>query len=55
MPTLEEKNAMISARILTHVANGKSLPEAWDAVLGSVMTYEQFAMDLYHKLRNEKK
>jgi hypothetical protein len=45
-----EKNAAISAAILAHVAAGKSLPDAMDAVLG-VGTYIRVAGELYDALR----
>jgi hypothetical protein len=48
------KNAEISAKIISLVMSGKDLVEAWNEVLGSVMTYEQFADDLYYTLRGEK-
>lgn len=46
--------AEISAKIISLVMSGKDLVEAWNEVLGSVMTYEQFADDLYYTLRGEK-
>lgn len=54
---MENKNvftAVTCAKIIKLVNSGKDLVEAWNEVLGSVMTYEQFAGDLYHALRGEK-
>lgn len=45
-------NAKISAAILSHHLAGKSLPEAFDAVLGAG-AYQQFAGNLYDALRAE--
>lgn len=43
-------NPKISAAILAHVASGKSLPEAFDAVLGAG-AYAKLAGDVYDALR----
>lgn len=43
-------NPKISAAILAHVAAGKSLPEAFDAVLGAG-AYAKLAGDVYDALR----
>jgi len=54
---MENKNvftAEISAKIINLVSGGKDLVEAWNEVLGSVMTYDQFVDDLYYTLRGEK-
>jgi hypothetical protein len=48
--TTAQKNAAISAAILAHVAAGKSLPEAMDAVLGTG-TFMREAGALYDALR----
>lgn len=44
------KNAIISARILTNLANGMDIVEAFDAVLGEG-AYLKFAGELYDDLR----
>ena len=44
------KNAAISAKILAHVAEGKTVGEAIDAVLGAG-TYAAIKSDLYYSLR----
>ncbi len=44
------KNAQISAAILAHVAAGKSLPEAYDAVFGAG-AYAKMAGEMYDALR----
>ena len=44
------KNAAISARILAHVNAGKTLPEAYDAVMGAG-AYQKLAGELYDELR----
>lgn len=43
-------NAKISAAILAHVASGKSLQQAFDAVLGAG-AYSELAGSLYDSLR----
>lgn len=43
-------NAEISRRILNEVANGKTIREAFDAVLGAG-SYEQLAGEVYDELR----
>lgn len=48
--TRTAKNAEISRRILAKVAEGLSLPEAFDAVLGAG-AYERLAGDVYETLR----
>jgi hypothetical protein len=48
--TTAQKNAAISAAILAHVAAGKPLPEAMDAVLGTG-TFMREAGALYDALR----
>lgn len=45
-------NAVISARILAHVAAGKTLPQAVDEVLG-VGTYLKLAGEIYDTLRTK--
>ena len=44
------KNAAISAKILAHMNNGMTLPEAFDAVLGAG-SYAKLASEVYHELR----
>lgn len=44
------KNPAISAAIIAHVAQGKTLPEAMDAVLGAG-TYAKVASEAYDALR----
>lgn len=44
------KNAQISALVLAHVAGGKSLPEAYDAVMGEG-AYMKMAGEVYNHLR----
>ena len=46
-------NAQISARILAHVAAGRTLAEALDLVLGEG-THAQLAATLYDALRAKK-
>lgn len=46
------KNAAISIAIAQHVAAGKALPEAMDAVLGAG-TYASLAGSLYDALRSK--
>jgi len=46
------KTTEISRRILAKVAEGMSLPEAFDAVLGAGR-YEALASDVYDTLRGE--
>lgn len=46
-----ERNAVISLKILALKASGLSLKDAWNQVLGSVKTYEQFVSELYDELR----
>lgn len=43
-------NAKISAAILAHVANGKTLPEAYDAMFGEG-AYVKMAGEMYDALR----
>lgn len=43
-------NAIISARILTHIAQGMTVAQALDAVLGAG-THAAIAGDLYDALR----
>lgn len=43
-------NALISARILAHMAAGKTLPQAFDAVIGEG-SYVALAGILYDKLK----
>lgn len=50
--TTAEKNAKISAMILTRVAAGESLAASMDAVLGAG-TFEKVTGDIYTCLRNE--
>lgn len=45
-------NAKISAAILAHRLAGKSLREAFDAVLGTG-SYEKLAGEVYEALRNK--
>lgn len=54
MKTQQEKNANLSQRLLTLLQSGVDLPEAWNQVLGGVMTYDQFVDDLYYTLRGGK-
>lgn len=44
------KNAIISARILADVANGKTLAQAYDAVFGEG-AYLKLAGEIYDELR----
>lgn len=44
------KNAAISARILEEVEGGKTLQQAFDAVIGSG-AYEKIAGELYEQFR----
>lgn len=44
------KNAAISAKILAHMNNGMTLPEAFDAVLGAG-AYMKPAGEVYDQLR----
>lgn len=44
-----ERNAAIAARILSHRAQGKTMREAFDAVLGQG-AYQQLADELYDTL-----
>jgi hypothetical protein len=46
----ENKNAVISGRILTYVAQGASMKQAFDWVLGPGY-YEAMIDELYHELR----
>jgi len=46
------KNAIISARILANIANGMTLPQAYDAVFGSG-AYVKMAGEMYDALRAE--
>lgn len=56
MPATNElaalKNAIISARILLEIENGKSVQEALDSVCGAG-TYDNLVDDLYSTLRGE--
>lgn len=45
-----DKNTAISALIISERLNGKSMREAFDAVLG-VGQYDKLVNDLYHELR----
>jgi hypothetical protein len=45
-----DKNAIISARILAHVANGMTIDQAYDAVFGEG-AYLKLAGELYDALR----
>lgn len=49
-PNTENKTAVISARILAHVAAGLTLPEAMDEVLGAG-TFAEIAGTVYETLR----
>ncbi len=54
-PTLStEKQAQISMKILTHVANGKTVREAIDAVIGAGTT-EKLIGEVYEALRAKAK
>jgi len=46
------KKTEISRRILAKVADGMTLPQALDAVLGAGQ-YDAIVSDLYHALRGE--
>jgi len=48
----ENKNAQISAMIKSHIAKGKSVEQAVDAVLGKGVT-DKLKTDVYHKLRKK--
>tara|TARA_R110000868_G_scaffold14344_1_gene66596 strand:+ start:325 stop:489 length:165 start_codon:yes stop_codon:yes gene_type:complete len=54
MTIQQEKNANLSQRLLILLQSGVDLPEAWNQVLGNVMTYDQFVDDLYYTLTGEK-
>jgi len=48
----ETKMQKVAALILAEVNKGKTMEEAWDAVMGAG-EYEKFVKDLYHKLRGK--